>query len=163
MNYDYLIIATGCKINHGETEGLAEDGWHKNIFDFYTIEGAMGLSHFLKYWEGGKMVLNITEMPIKCPVAPLEFVFLADWWFTEQGIRDKVEISFVTPLDGAFTKPRASKVFGDFLSQKNIKLIPDFSISRVDDENNKILSREETEVPYDLLVTTPTTMGSSLL
>jgi len=163
LNYDYLIIATGCKINPGETEGLAEDGWHKNIFDFYTIEGAMALSHFLKYWEGGKMVLNITEMPIKCPVAPLEFVFLADWWFTEQGIRNKVEISFVTPLDGAFTKPRASKVFGDFLAKKNIKLVPDFSISRVDHENNKIVSWEEKEVPYDLLVTIPTNMGDELI
>lgn len=163
LNYDYLIIATGCKINPGETEGLAEDGWHKNIFDFYTIEGALGLAHFLKYWEGGKMVLNIAEMPIKCPVAPLEFVFLADWWFTEQGIRDKVEISFVTPLDGAFTKPRASKVFGDFLAKKNIKLIPDFSISRVDHENNKIISWEEKEVPYDLLVTIPTNMGDELI
>ncbi len=163
LNYDYLIIATGCKINPGETEGLAEDGWHKNIFDFYTIEGAMGLAHFLKYWEGGKMVLNITEMPIKCPVAPLEFVFLADWWFTEQGIRDKVEISFVTPLDGAFTKPRASKVFGDFLDKKNIKLVPDFSISRVDHENNKIISWEEKEVSYDLLVTIPTNMGDDLI
>jgi len=163
LNYDYLIVATGCKINPNETEGLAKDGWHKNIFDFYTIEGAMGLAHFLKYWEGGKMVLNITEMPIKCPVAPLEFVFLADWWFTEQGIRDKIEISFVTPLDGAFTKPRASKVFGDFLYKKNIKLVPDFSISRVDHENNKIISWEEKEVPYDLLVTIPTNMGDELI
>ena len=163
LNYDYLIIATGCKINPDETEGLAENGWHKNIFDFYTIEGAMGLAHFLKYWEGGKMVLNIAEMPIKCPVAPLEFVFLADWWFTEQGIRDKVDISFVTPLDGAFTKPRASKVFGDFLAKKNIDLVPDFSISRVDHENNKIVSWEEKEVPYDLLVTIPTNMGDELI
>ena len=163
LSYDYLIIATGCKINPGETEGLSEDGWYKNIFDFYTIEGAMGLAHFLKYWEGGKMVLNITEMPIKCPVAPLEFVFLADWWFTEQGIRDKVEISFVTPLDGAFTKPRASKVFGDFLDKKNIKLIPDFSTGRVDHENNKIISWDEKEVPYDLLVTIPTNMGDELI
>ncbi len=163
LNYDYLIVATGCKINPGETEGLADDGWHKNIFDFYTIEGALALAHFLKYWEGGKMVLNITEMPIKCPVAPLEFVFLADWWFTEQGIRDKVDISFVTPLDGAFTKPRASKVFGDFLTKKNINLIPEFSTGRVDHENNKIISWDEKEVPYDLLVTIPTNMGDEVI
>ena len=123
----------------------------------------MGMAHLIKYWEVGKMVLNITEMPIKCPVAPLEFVFLADWWFTDQGIRDKVEISFVTPLDGAFTKPRASKVFGDFLAKKNIKLVPDFSIGSVDHENNKIISWDEKEVPYDLLVTIPTNMGDELI
>lgn len=163
LNYDYLIIATGSKIKPAETEGLKGDGWYKNIFDFYTIEGATNLARFLKYWEGGKLVLNITEMPIKCPVAPLEFVFLADWWFTEQGIRDKVDISFVTPLPGAFTKPKASQVFGDFLDKKNINLIPDFNIARVEPADNKIVSWEDQEVAYDLLVTIPTNMGDDVI
>jgi sulfide:quinone oxidoreductase len=163
LPYDFLIIATGSKINPGEIEGMIGPGWQKNIFDFYTLEGATALSKFLKYWEGGKLVLNIAEMPIKCPVAPLEFVFLADWWFTEQGIRDKVEIEFVTPLDGAFTKPKASQVFGDFLEKKNIKLISDFNIARVDAEANKIVSWDEREVSYDLLVTIPTNMGDEVI
>ena len=163
LPYDYLIIATGTKIKPPETEGLEAGGWYKNIFDFYTIEGATALAHFLKFWEGGKMVLNITEMPIKCPVAPLEFVFLADWWFTEQGIRDKVEIEFVTPLPGAFTKPRASNVFDDFLAKKNINLIPEFNVARVDWENNKLISWDERELNYDLLVTIPTNMGDDLI
>jgi sulfide:quinone oxidoreductase len=163
LNYDYLIIATGATIKPQETEGMAGTGWYKNIFDFYTIEGATALAGFLKDWEGGKMVMNITEMPIKCPVAPLEFVFLADWWFTKRGIRDKVEIEFVTPLDGAFTKPQASKVFGDFLDRKNIRLTPDFNIGRVDPEANKIISWDEKEVEYDLLITIPTNMGDELI
>lgn len=94
LGYDFLIIATGAKIHPGETEGMQGAGWHKNIFDFYTVEGAVALARFLKYWEGGRLVLNVAEMPIKCPVAPLEFVFLADWWFTERGMRDKVEIEY---------------------------------------------------------------------
>lgn len=163
LKYDFLVIATGSQINPEETEGLKDGGWYRNIFDFYTVEGACALSRFLKYWEGGRLVLNIVEMPIKCPVAPLEFVFLADWWFTEQGIRDKVEIEFVTPLPGAFTKPRASKLFGDFLDKKNIKLTPEFSTGRVDSDNNKIISWDENEVPYDLLVTVPTNMGSDVI
>ncbi|HEY3249542.1 MAG TPA: FAD/NAD(P)-binding oxidoreductase, partial [Ignavibacteria bacterium] len=97
LSYDYLIIATGSKIKPEETEGLKNGQWHKSIFDFYTIEGACSLANFFKHWEGGKLVLNITEMPIKCPVAPLEFVFLADWYFTERQMRDKVDIHFVTP------------------------------------------------------------------
>ncbi len=163
LPYDYLIIATGSKINPGETEGMLDGGWRKNVFDFYTVEGACALQHFFKYWEGGKLVLNITEMPIKCPVAPLEFVFLADWWFTEQGLRDKVDISFVTPLPGAFTKPRASQVFGDFLDKKNIRLVPEFNIARVDADNNKIVSWDDQEVEYDVLVTIPTNMGDELI
>lgn len=163
LNYDYLIIATGAKMSPDETEGLKDGLWYKNIFDFYTIEGACALADFFKHWEGGNLVLNITEMPIKCPVAPLEFVFLADSYFTERGIRDKVNIHFVTPLPGAFTKPRASAILGDFLTKKNIHLTTEFNIARVDNENKKIISWDETEVPFDVLVTIPTNMGDDLI
>ena len=163
LGYDYLIIATGSEINPGETEGMQNGAWHKNIFDFYTVEGAVALANHLKYWQGGKMVVNVVEMPIKCPVAPLEFAFLADWWFTEQGIRDKVEIEYVTPLPGAFTKPVAAKFLGQFLEKKNIKLVTEFSTGSVDSANNKIVSWDEKEISYDLLVTVPTNMGSEVI
>jgi sulfide:quinone oxidoreductase len=163
LSYDYLIIATGSRIAPEEIEGLQNGGWRKNIFDFYTPDGASALTRFLKYWEGGKLVVDIAEMPIKCPVAPLEFVFLADWWFTEQGIRDKVDIEFVTPLPGAFTKPIASKFLGQFLEKKNIHLASEFNIGRVDSANNKIISWDDKEIEYDLLVTIPTNMGVDVI
>ena len=163
VGYDQLIIATGAKIKPEETEGLKEELWYKCIFDFYTVEGACALRDFFKHWEGGKLVINITEMPIKCPVAPLEFAFLADWFFTEKGIRDKVDIQFVTPLPGAFTQPKASAILGDFLEKKNIKLTTEFGIARVDNENKKIVSWEEDEIPFDVLVTIPTNMGDDAI
>jgi sulfide:quinone oxidoreductase len=163
LSYDYLIIATGARVVPGETEGMKDQLWYKNIFDFYTIEGACALRNFFKQWEGGKLVLNITEMPIKCPVAPLEFVFLADSFFTEMGIRDKVDIHFVTPLDGAFTKPKASSILGDFLDKKNIKLTTNFSIAIVKNDEKKIVSWDEVEVPFDVLVTIPTNMGDEAI
>ena len=163
LTYDYLMIATGSKINPEETEGMMGELWQKNIFDFYTVEGAVALADFFKRWEGGKLVLNITEMPIKCPVAPLEFVFLADSYFTERGMRDKVDIHFVTPLPGAFTKPKASAILGDFLDKKNIHLTPEFNIARVDNEKKTIVSWDETEVPFDVLVTIPTNMGDDVI
>ncbi|MBT3391144.1 MAG: NAD(P)/FAD-dependent oxidoreductase [Chloroflexi bacterium] len=163
INYDYLVVSTGTQTHPEETEGMIEDGWYEDKFDFYTIEGATALSRFLKFWKGGRMVLNITEMPIKCPVAPLEFLFLADWFFHERGIRDDVEIVFATPLDGAFTKPRASSVLGDMLEQKGIILEPDFNIGAVDNEKKVIRSWDEREINYDLLITIPTNMGSEVI
>lgn len=109
------------------------------------------------------MVLNITEMPIKCPVAPLEFVFLADWYFTEKGIRGKVDIHLVTPLPGAFTKPRASAKLGDIMNLKNIRLTTEFNIARVDNENKKIISWDNIEIPFDVLITVPTNMGDEAI
>ena len=161
INYDQLVIATGSHIHPEETEGMLDGGgWQKNIFDFYSLDGTTKLSRFLKFWKGGRLVLNVAEMPIKCPVAPLEFLFLADWWFTERGMRDKVEIVYATPLDGAFTKPRASSVLGDILTQKGINIETNFNIGSVDAGKNKIKSYDEREIDYDLLVTIPTNMGS---
>jgi len=163
LDYDYLIIATGTQIHPEETEGLMGDLWYKSIFDFYTVEGAMALADFFRHWQGGRLVVNVVEMPIKCPVAPLEFLFLADWFFTEKGIRDKVEIEYVTPLAGAFTKPIASKVLGDFLDRKRIHLTSDFNTGRVDNEGKKLVSWDEREVPFDVLVTIPTNMGDEAI
>ncbi len=160
LNYDYLIIATGTRTAPEETDGLLGNLWYKDIFDFYTIEGAVALAKYFKTWKGGKLVVNITELPYKCPVAPLEFVFFADAFFTERGIRDKVDITYVTPLPGAFTKPRATKMLGELLEQKNINIIPDFNIMEVNNDEKKIVDFGGTEVPFDCLVTIPTNLGA---
>lgn len=163
LPYDYLIIATGSIVDASEIEGMQDKLWYKNIFEFYTVDGACALGNLFKHWQGGKLVIHITEMPIKCPVAPLEFAFLSDWYFTDKGIRDNVDITFVTPLPGAFTKPRASAILGDFLDKKNIKLVTDFNISRVDNDEKKIISWDGTEVSFDVLVTIPTNKGDEVI
>jgi sulfide:quinone oxidoreductase len=163
MRYDCLIIATGTDIHPEQTEGLLDDEWGRSKFDFYTPRGAERLGQFLKTWEGGKLVVSITEMPIKCPVAPLEFLFLADAYFSERGMRDKVDLHLVTPLSGAFTKPTSSNVLGEFLERKGISVTPDFGLGRVDSAEKKIVSWDETEVSYDLLVSIPTNMGDPVI
>ncbi len=94
----------------------------------------------LECWKGGRLVVHVCELPIKCPVAPLEFTFLADWWLTERGLRDKAELVFVTPLSGAFTKPIASQVLGHLLEKKRIKVVRDFAVASVDSEKHRIVS-----------------------
>ena len=163
IEYHQLIIATGSHIHPEEIAGMTDGGWQKNIFDFYTLDGTTKLRDFLKFWKGGRLVLNVAEMPIKCPVAPLEFLFLADWFFHERGLRDDVELVYATPLPGAFTKPRASSILGDFLKNKNILLEPDFNIMEVDSDKNLIRSYDEREIEYDLLVTIPTNMGADVI
>ncbi len=163
VSYDLLVIATGSKTTPDEVEGMLSKEWYKSIFDFYTYEGALALRNKLRDFKGGKLVVHITEMPIKCPVAPLEFAFLADSYFQKKGIRDKVEITYVTPLSGAFTKEYTSKTLGYLLEDKNIKIVTDFAIEKVDFENNKIIDYADTEVDYDLLVTVPTNMGDEVI
>ncbi|MFN7963199.1 MAG: FAD/NAD(P)-binding oxidoreductase [Thermoanaerobaculia bacterium] len=161
--YDFLVLATGAHLQPQETPGLLGSAWHKSIHDFYTLEGAQTLRESLEGFRGGRLVLNVVDNPIKCPVAPLEFLFLADEFFTRKGRRKDVELVYATPLEGAFTKPMASRVLGSLLEEKGIRVEPEFLASEVDADGKILRSFDGREVPYDLLVTIPLHMGAEFL
>lgn len=163
LEYDQLVIATGTTPRPDQTPGMDGPEWRKSIFDFYTLEGAVALRDHLARWEGGRLVVHITEMPIKCPPAPLEFTFLADSHFRDRGMRDNVEIIFVTPLDGAFTKPIASAQLGGMLEERDISVETDFYIEQIDNDKKALVSYDEREIPFDLLVTVPLNMGADFV
>lgn len=163
LDYDFLVIATGADIYPEETPGLAEHEWGKSIHSFYTLKSAVALADKMRNFQGGKIVINVVENPIKCPVAPMEFLMLSDAYFTKKGIRDRVELIYATPLSGAFTKPVASKLIGDLLESKNIVVEPDFYIERVEPDAKKIISYDERDVDYDLLVSIPVNKGADVI
>jgi sulfide:quinone oxidoreductase len=160
LAYDLLVIASGTRTSPEETPGLVGKEWRRSIHDFYTLEGSRALRRALADFSGGRLVVNVVEMPIKCPVAPLEFLFLADDYFRRRGIRERVELVYATPLDGAFTKPVAARQLGSLLAEKGIRLETEFATGEVDAEGKKIRSYDEREVPFDLLVTVPVHKGA---
>ncbi|MDJ0840936.1 MAG: FAD/NAD(P)-binding oxidoreductase [Acidobacteriota bacterium] len=161
--YDILIIASGSHIQPDMTPGMTEDEWYHSIFDFYSLAGARALRDKLADFQEGRLVVNVVEMPIKCPVAPLEFLFLADDYFRKQGRRDRVEIVFVTPLDAAFTKPVAAKVLGNSLLDRGIRLETEFMTGEIDPAKKQLLSYDERGIDFDLLVTVPTHTGADFV
>jgi sulfide:quinone oxidoreductase len=163
LEYDYLVIATGTTPRPDQTPGMLGDEWRQSIHEFYTLEGAAALAGKLAAFDRGRLVVHIVDMPIKCPVAALEFTFLADAYLTERGVRDKVDITYVTPLDGAFTKPVASAHLGGMLTERTINLETDFYIDFIDGDAKKLVSMDEREVEFDLLVTVPLNMGADFV
>ncbi len=163
IRYDFLVVATGSRILPGATPGLTDEGWRDTAFDFYTVDGARALRNKLERWEGGRLVVNLVELPIKCPVAPLEFLFLAEAFFTQRGLRDKVEITYTTPLEGAFTKPVCSAYLGDMLGQRRISVVGDFALAEVDGGRRVLKGYDGREVPYDLLVSVPVHGGAAVI
>ena len=163
ISYDVLVIATGTKVDPSITEGMSGPGWRQTIFDFYTPDGADALRLALQAFSGGRLVVQITDMPIKCPVAPLEFAFLADDYFKKRGIRDQVEIVFSTPLSGAFTKPVASEKLGHLLAEKQVTVETDFYVEKVDGAQKKLYCYDGRTIDYDLLVTIPTNVGADII
>lgn len=160
LYYDYLVVATGTTPRPDQTPGMLGPLWRESIFDFYTLEGATELAAALERFDHGRLVVHVTEMPIKCPVAPLEFTFLADAWLRDRGLRDRVELVYVTPLSGAFTQPIASARLGTMLDDRKITVESDFMVERVDGDLKALVSYDQREVPFDLLVTVPLNMGA---
>ena len=160
LDYDVLVIATGARLIPEETEGLTGPGWNERVFTFYDLPGATALQGALADFEGGRLVVNVVDMPIKCPVAPLEFCFLADWYLREQGVREAVELTYVTPLDGAFTKPTASAALSGMLEEKGVHLVTEFNTGEVDGLGGRLIGWDEREVPFDLAVVIPVHGGA---
>jgi sulfide:quinone oxidoreductase len=160
LDYDVLVVASGSRLVPEETEGLTGPGWMESIFTFYDLPGATALAAKLDAFEGGRIVVNVVDMPIKCPVAPLEFCFLADWYFHERKMRDRVTITFVTPLDGAFTKPTASATLGGMLEDRGIEIVTEFNTGEVDGTAGKLISYDGREVEFDLGVVIPVHSGA---
>ncbi|HHH26870.1 MAG TPA: NAD(P)/FAD-dependent oxidoreductase [Polyangiaceae bacterium] len=163
LSWDVLIVASGVELLPEQTEGLTGPGWRERVFDFYTLAGASALHDALEEFDGGRLVVNVVDLPIKCPVAPLEFLFLADWYFTERGIRDRVELVYATPLDAAFTKPVAAKALAGLLDEKNITVETEFNTGEVDGTAGKLVSYDERSIDFDLLVVVPLHGGAAYI
>jgi len=163
LPYDVLVVASGARLLPEETEGLLGAGWNETAFTFYTVDGATKLRDALARFDGGRLVVDIADMPIKCPVAPIEFAFLADWFLREKGVRDRAEIVLATPLDGCFTKPIASKHLTYLLDEKGISLELEFSAGEVDGTARKLVSYDGREVGYDLLAIVPLHGGAAFV
>jgi len=161
LPYDALVVATGSRLQPEETEGLTGPGWMERVFTFYTPEGAAALADALRAFDAGRVVVSCVDMPIKCPVAPLEFAFLADWYFHDCGVRDDVQLTFVTPLDAAFTKPIAAEHLAGLLQRKHVELVSEFATGEVDGEGGRLVAYDGSEVPFDLLVTIPLHGGAA--
>ena len=163
LRYDILVVATGARLIPEETEGLTGPGWGRSVHTFYDLPGAATLADALRTFDHGRLVVNVVDLPIKCPVAPLEFCFLADWYFRERGVRDNIDIVYATPLDAAFTKPVAARALSGLLEEKGVELVTEFNTGEVeaDDTGGRLISFDGQEIEFDRAVVVPAHSGAA--
>lgn len=163
ISYDICIVATGSRLAPEETPGLLGAGWHSKVFDFYTLEGAEALAYGLDCFTGGRLVIYVSEGPIKAPSAALEFAFLADEYLTQCGVRDRVEMVYVTPLEGPSAHEGFSHALEQLLAEKDVRLVTEFATRRVDGLDGELHSDDGRTESFDLLVTVPMHRGADFI
>ncbi|WP_329320612.1 NAD(P)/FAD-dependent oxidoreductase [Streptomyces sp. NBC_01262] len=161
LGYEVLVLATGTAARPEEIQGLAGPGRDESVFTLHDLPGVLALRSALAAFEGGRLVAGVAGMPGTCPAAALEFCFLADRYFHRRGIRDRVDLAYVTPLDGAFARPAASRVLGRLLEAKGIELVTGFTAAAVDGKGGRLVSYDGREVPFDLAAVVPPHSGAA--
>jgi len=163
LHYDFLVGAMGCRVAPEEIEGLAEPLGRDSVHTFYTLEGATAMRPALERMRAGRLVIDVCDMPIKCPVAPIEFAFLADYYFTLKGVRDAIDITLVTPYAGAFTKPNANRVLTQMAKEKGVNVVADFAAESVDADARTLKSFDGRVLEFDLLCAIPPNLGPQVI
>jgi len=157
LRYDQLLLATGSRTVMSEVPGGVA------AHDFYTMAGAGRLFKALEAFQEGTIVIGVAGIPYKCPPAPVEFVFLLDDYLRGRGIRDKVQIKLLSPLNRAFTIEATSKLVQPILAERGIELTGFFNVESVDPVGRTVTSLEGETVSYDLLVLVPPHRGQKVI
>jgi sulfide:quinone oxidoreductase len=157
-SYDYLVLATGSTLAPDRIPGLAEGG-----HDYYSEVGATALREELLSFTEGHLVLSVIGTPHMCPAAPLEFVFMADDWFRERGLRKDVEITYTYPIQRVHGNPNIAEWARPLMDDRDIAVETFFNAEAVDPEARTVTSMEGTDLEYDLLVGIPPHAGVDLV
>ena len=148
LNYDHLIVSMGVDFSPSDVPGL-ENYAHQ----FYDFESAIKLRDALEHFGDGKIVIGISRLPIKCPVAPYGLALLLQDHFAKT--KKNVAIEFFTPEP--YPAPAAGPVIGKqverLLAAKGIMFRPKVKLSKVD--KDKIVFDGKIELPYDILIVVP--------
>jgi sulfide:quinone oxidoreductase len=158
LRWDYLVISTGARLAHEQIPGLVE-GSH----GFYSLEDAQRLREELRRFRGGRVLVGVAGIPYKCPPAPVEFVFMLDEYLRGRGIRERSEVTLLSPLNRAFTIESASKVIQPLMERRGIGLTTFFNVEEVDPSAHVVSSLEGEKAEYDLLVLVPPHRGQQVV
>jgi len=158
LAWDHLVLATGARLLPDQVPGLVE-GAH----EFYSLEGALRLREALRRFGGGRILVGVAGIPYKCPPAPVEFTLMLDQYLRKRGVRDKSELTLLSPLNRAFTIEPASKLVQPLMEARGIGLETFFNVESVDPAAGTVSSLEGDKAAYDLLVLVPPHAGQAVV
>jgi sulfide:quinone oxidoreductase len=179
--YDFLINATGPKLNFAATEGL---GPGKNSLSVcsadHAAETAMALQEAIarmKRGERQRFLVGTGHGGCTCEGAAFEYVVNLEFELRESGVRDKAEIVFLTNeyelgdlgIDGVHIRQGGyitpSRIFTESLfTERGIDWITKAHVHRVEPGNAYIetLDGGEREVGFDFAMLLPPFTGVGL-
>jgi sulfide:quinone oxidoreductase len=148
---DFIVVALGADYDFAATPGFEQGG-----YEYYSLAGAERLRDALADFEGGKVLVSVLGQPFKCPPAPFEGSFLLHEHFTQQGIRDLVELTTTFPMARPVpVTGEIAQMFRDALATRNVRELPEHLVTSIDPASQTAHLASGASLPYDLFVGIP--------
>ncbi len=165
LDYDYLVIATGVKMNFDVLDGIRpEDNNVQNIvLPKLAMKTKEAFEELVK--NPGPVVIGATQ-GASCMGAAYEYLFNMDKELRDRKVRDKVPLYWITPepylgnfgIDGM---PGGERMLKLFMKLYDIKWITDASIEKVADQ--KVYLKSGEEIPYKMTMLMPPFEGADVV
>ena len=153
--YDYLIVATGPKLNFGAVPGLGPSGYTQSVCNVDHAEQAWGAyQSFLK--DPGPIVVGAAQ-GASCFGPAYEMAFILDADLRQKKLRKKVPIYFVTPEPyighmGLAGVGKSRRLMEDEFAEHSIKPIANVSIKEVQPGKLVLQDGQELDFRYSMFI-----------
>lgn len=156
IDYDYLIVSLGAE-HHPETV----PGFAESAYNIYSFNDLMLLRNKLHTLQSGNIVLFISSLPYTCPPAPYEMIFLLDAYFRQRGIRERINLTVVTPetTPESLAEPRVGESVRRMLTDRNIELITEAKVLALDSASKTLSLDHGIKLEADLFLGVPPHWG----
>ncbi|WEE77648.1 NAD(P)/FAD-dependent oxidoreductase [Comamonas testosteroni] len=134
--YDFLIVATGMKLEYGLIEGMDEhligQGGIGSIY--HSPAGALATWQAMSAFadRGGRGVFTRPATEMKCAGAPLKYTFVTEDYLTRRGQRGKAEVVYNSNNKALFSVPIVSEKVRMLFQERGIKSNHDRVLRAID-------------------------------
>lgn len=160
ISYSYLIVAAGIQINWTGIKGLSRNVGKKGICSNYSYKTVDSTWENIRNLGKGKALFTQPGSPIKCGGAPQKIMYLAEDYFRKAGLRNQIDIEFVSGLPGIFSVQKYADQLNKICDTRGIARTFKHDLVEVDADNKVAIfknldTNELVSKDYDMLHVTP--------
>ncbi len=164
LEYDYLVVATGCELRFDWIEGMSRDlvGREGIGSNYAGADGAAAtweqVQRFME--RGGEGVFTTANTPIKCAGAPLKATFLTEDLIRREGNRDKASFNYYQNGNSLFSVDIYHDLAARRFDEKGVTVNYNHELKAIEPGQRRATFvipelEEEVEVDYDYIHVTP--------
>ncbi len=160
VTYDFLVVCAGIQINWDGVIGLKEALGKNGVCSNYSYQTVESTWENIRSLKAGKAIFTQPTTPIKCGGAPQKIAYLAEDYFRQNGVRDNIEVKFITGTPTIFTSPHYAPTLTKHCEETGIKTMFKRNLTEIRADKKEAVfvnleTNEEFVQTYDMIHVTP--------